>query len=124
MACSDFKDLPRRTASGIVLRDKAFNIAENPKYVGYQHGLASMVYNFFDKKSPGSAVTRVWDTLVMQDKSAIRNDTWKCQTNNYLKNYTKKLLENSKNVKYIHLLKPIFADMQLNKNNKGLFIMC
>ena len=49
MACSDFKDLPRRTASGIVLRDKAFNIAENPKYVGYQHGLASMVYNFLIK---------------------------------------------------------------------------
>ena len=34
-----------------VLRDKAFNIFKNPKYDGYQWGLASMVYNFFDKKS-------------------------------------------------------------------------
>ena len=29
--------------------DKAFNIAKNPKYDEYQRGLASMVYNFFDK---------------------------------------------------------------------------
>ena len=33
-----------------VLRDKAFNIVEDPKYDGYQRGLASMVYKFFDKK--------------------------------------------------------------------------
>ena len=46
--------IARRTASGKILRDKAFNIAKNPKYDGYQRGLASMVYNFFDKKSSGS----------------------------------------------------------------------
>ena len=51
-----FKDLAKRTASDKVLRDKAFNIAKNPKYDGYQRGLASMVYNFFDKKSKGSGV--------------------------------------------------------------------
>ena len=34
-----------------VLRDKAFNIAKNAKYDGYQRGLASIVYKFFDKKS-------------------------------------------------------------------------
>ena len=56
MVYGDFKDLERRTASGKVLRDKAFNIAKNPKYDGYQRGLASMVYNFFDKKSNGSGV--------------------------------------------------------------------
>ena len=55
MAYGDFKDLARRTASDKVLRDKAFNIAKNPKYDGYQRGLASMVYNFFDKKSVGSS---------------------------------------------------------------------
>ena len=38
------------------LRDKAFNIAKNPKYDGYQRGLASMVYKCFDKKSKGSGV--------------------------------------------------------------------
>ena len=31
--------------------DKTFNIATNPKYDGYKHELASMVYKFFDKKS-------------------------------------------------------------------------
>ena len=34
-----------------------FNIAKNHKYHGYQRGLASMVYTFFDKKSTGSGVT-------------------------------------------------------------------
>ena len=46
MAYGDFKDLERRTASD--KRNKAFNIAKNPKYDRYQRGLASMVYNFFD----------------------------------------------------------------------------
>ena len=56
MAYGDFKDLARRTATDKVLRDKAFNIAKNPKFDGYQRGLASMVYIFFDKKSNGSGV--------------------------------------------------------------------
>ena len=47
----DFKDIARRRASDKVLRGKVFNIAKNPKYDGYQKGLASMVYQFFDKKS-------------------------------------------------------------------------
>ena len=53
MAYGDFKDLARRTAAYKVLRDKAFNIAKDPKYDGYQRGLASMVYKFFDKKTGG-----------------------------------------------------------------------
>ena len=57
MAYGDFKDLKRRTVDDNVLRDKAFNIAKNPKYDGYQRGLASMVYNFFDIKTKGSGVT-------------------------------------------------------------------
>ena len=56
MAYGDFKDLAKRTASDKVLRDKAFNIAKNPKYDGYQRGLASMVYKFFDKSSKESSV--------------------------------------------------------------------
>ena len=39
--------------------DKAFNIAKDPKYDGYQRGLASMVYKFFDKKSAGSGAKHV-----------------------------------------------------------------
>ena len=55
MAYGDFKDLKRRTASDKVSRDKAFNIAKNHKYDGYQRGLASTVYKFFDKKSASHA---------------------------------------------------------------------
>ena len=50
MACRDFKDLARRTASDKVLRHKAFSIAKNPKYDGHQRGIASIIYKFFDKK--------------------------------------------------------------------------
>ena len=49
MAYPDFEDLPRRTVSDKMLRQNAFNIAENPKYDGYQRGLASMVYTFLIK---------------------------------------------------------------------------
>ena len=49
MTYADFKYLTRRTASDKILRDKAFNIAKNPKYDGYQRGLASMVYKFLIK---------------------------------------------------------------------------
>ena len=42
MAYGDFKDLTRRTASDKILHGK--------KYDGYQRGLASMAYKFFDKK--------------------------------------------------------------------------
>ena len=47
-AYSDSKDLTKRTVK--MLRNRAFNIAKDPKYDGYQRGLASMVYKFFDKK--------------------------------------------------------------------------
>ena len=53
MAYGDFKDVKRRTGSDKIIRDKAFYIAKNPKYDGYQRGIASMVYKFFDKKSSG-----------------------------------------------------------------------
>ena len=52
----DFKDLRRGATSDKVLCNKAFNIAINPKYDGYQRGIASMVYVFFDKKFSGSAI--------------------------------------------------------------------
>ena len=56
MAYGDFKNLPKRTAADKVLRDKAFKIASDQKYDGYQRGLASMVYKFFDKKSQGKGL--------------------------------------------------------------------
>ena len=57
MACGKAKDLVRRTQSDKVLKDKAFKIASDLKYDGYQRGLASMVYKFFHKESKGSGIT-------------------------------------------------------------------
>ena len=56
MAYVKSKDLSKRTESDKELRDKAFKIASDPKYDGYQRGLALIVYEFFDKKSGGSGV--------------------------------------------------------------------
>ena len=56
MAYVDFKDLNRRTIADKVLHDKAFNIAKNTKYDGYQRGLASILYKFFDKNPYDGAV--------------------------------------------------------------------
>ena len=52
-AYSDSKDLTRRTIADKILKKKAFDIAKDPKYDGYQRGLASMVYKFFDSKVSG-----------------------------------------------------------------------
>ena len=57
MTFGHFKYLARRTVLDKVLTNKAFNIAKNPKYDGYQRGLASIVYKYFDKKSSGSGVS-------------------------------------------------------------------
>ena len=51
MAYGNFKDLTRRIASDKILHDKAFNITKNPKYDRSQRGLASVVYQLFDKKN-------------------------------------------------------------------------
>ena len=53
-AYSDSKDLTERTVADKILKNKAFDIAKDPKYDGYQRGLASMVYKFFDSKVSGS----------------------------------------------------------------------
>ena len=56
MAYGKSKDVVKKTQSDKVLKDKAFKIASNPKYDGYQRGLASTVYKFFDKKSKGNGI--------------------------------------------------------------------
>ena len=68
MAYGDFKDLKRRTFSDKFLIDKAFNIAKNPKYDGYQRRLASMVYKCFDRKSAVSGIN------MHVNKSAFNNE--------------------------------------------------
>ena len=92
MAYGDFKDLAKRTASDKILRDKAFDIAKNTKYDGYQRGLASMVYKFFDKKKPLVVVL-----IIKLNK-----------INNLQMNFINQLLENFKKEEFILHLKIIF----------------
>ena len=56
MAYGDFQGVAKRTGVDTILRDKAFNIAKDPKYGAYQRGLASMAYKFFDKKTIGCGI--------------------------------------------------------------------
>ena len=72
MAYGDFKDLPKRTATDKVLRDKAFKIARNQKYDGYQRVLASMVYRFFDKKSQGKGLANNKE----KEYSSFKDNIW------------------------------------------------
>ena len=75
------------------MKDKAFKIASDPKYDGYQRGLASMVYKFFDKKCSRSGVA-----TSLANKSAA-------EPNYQLSN---RLLENSRDGTFIHPLETIF----------------
>ena len=61
-AYADHKDLINRAEADNVLRDKAYDVASNPEYDGYQRGLVSMVYKFFDKKSTGSGFKKLKNT--------------------------------------------------------------
>ena len=68
MAYGDFKDLPKRTAADKVLRDKAFKIASDQIYDGYQRGLTSMVYRLFDKKLQGSGLASNKESIKLADE--------------------------------------------------------
>ena len=83
------KDLIKRTHSDEVLKYKAFKIANNPNYDGYQSGLASMFYKFFHKKSKGSGI-------INEPKYHLENELHK------------QLLQNLKKEKFIHYLGTIF----------------
>ena len=117
MAYSKSKDLAKRTQSDKVLKDKAFKIASNPKFHGYQRGLASMVYKFFDKKftllskSSGSGI-------VNKPNYQLSNELHKPIIRKLKK---KKLFIFRDNLWGVHL-----ADMQsLSKYNKGnKYLLC
>ena len=77
-AYSDSKDLTKRTVADKILKNKAFDIVKDPKYDGYQRGLASMVYKFFDskvaspdKKSVGSGAKRVNTKITPQNQQLV-----------------------------------------------------
>ena len=67
-AYSDSKDLIKRTVADKILKNKAYDIAKDPKYDGYQRGLASMVYKFFNKKSKGSGAKHVNTKVTPQNQ--------------------------------------------------------
>ena len=90
MAYGKSKDLIKRTQLDQVLKNKTFKIANHPKYNGYQTGLGSMIYNFFDKKSKGSGI-------INEPNYQLAN------------NFINQLLENSKKEKFIHHLEIIFV---------------
>ena len=66
-----FQDLAGRTAPDKILIDKAFNIAKIPKYDGYERGLASIVYNVFDKNSSGSGVNMHANNKIKQNQRPL-----------------------------------------------------
>ena len=68
IAHGDFKDLAKRTAADKVLNNKVFNIAKDRRYDGYQRGLPSMVYKFFDKKTGDSGVKTIARNEKLSDK--------------------------------------------------------
>ena len=74
MAYGHFKDLTKRTVADKVLRNKAFNIASDQKYDGYQRVLASMVYKFFDKKSQRSGLPFSSASQLANNKENIQLD--------------------------------------------------
>ena len=67
-AYSDNKDLRKRTVADKILKNRASDMAKDTKYDGYQRGLASMVYKFFDKKSQGSDLKHVNTKLISQNE--------------------------------------------------------
>ena len=66
MTYGSYKELVKRTES--VFRDKAFQIASDPKYDGYERGLASIVYKFFDRKSVGSGAKSMLNQQLTNEK--------------------------------------------------------
>ena len=90
MAYGKSKDFAKRTQSNKVLRDKAFKFASDPKYDGYQRGLASMVSKFFDKS--------------LKEVVLMLNQIISSQMN-----FIGRLLESSRDEKFIHCFETIFG---------------
>ena len=91
MAYGKSKYLTKRTQSDKVLRDKTFKIASDPKYDGYQRGLAAMVYKFLIKN--------VVQVVLRQLNQIV----------NLQMNFINRLLENVRDEKFIHGLETIFG---------------
>ena len=120
-AYADHKDLINRTKSDKVLRDKAYNIASNPEYDGYQRGLASMGYKYFDKKSMGSGIMKntTKSSSLERSSSILADELHKPVIKKFEK---RKVYSQFKdNIWGVYL-----ADMQLlSRKNKGIkYFLC
>ena len=114
----DNKDLINRTEADKVLRDKAYDIASNPEYDGYQRDLANMVYKFFDKKSTGIGFKKLKNTT-KPSSSILADELHKPVIRKFKK---RKLYSQFKdNIWGVDL-----ADMQsLSRKNKGIkYLLC
>ena len=120
MTYGDFKNLGKRSVSDKVLRDKAFNVIKNPKYDGYQRGLASKVYKFFDKNTKGSGVNNdikqneesvkelrkpIFKKVkrIRKLNSSIKDSTWSANLSDILiKKFTENYTENFELIKELY----------------------
>ena len=119
-AYSDSKDLTKRTVADKILKNKAFGIAKDPKYDGYQRGLASMVYKFFDSKvaSPDKKSVGSGAKLIPQNEQ-LAEELHKPIIRKFKKRKVYSAFQD--NIWGVDL-----ADMQLlRKYNKGIrFLLC
>ena len=110
----------KKTQSEKVLRDKAFKNESDPKYDGYQRGVASMVYKFFDKKSGGSGVeTSLANKSATYPNYQIANELHREIIRKFKKPKVYSLFRDN-------IWDADLADMQsLSKQNKGIkYLLC
>ena len=110
---SDSKDLTKRTIADKNFKNRAFDIAKDPKYDGYQRGLASTVYKFYDSKVSGSGAK------VIPENEQLANELHKPIIRKFEKRKVYSTFKD--NIWGVDL-----ADMQLlSKYNKGMrFLLC
>ena len=117
-AYADHKDLINRAEADKVLRDKPYDITSIPEYDGYQRGLASMVYTFFDKKSTVSGFKKL-KNMTKLSFSILADELHKPIIRKF--NKRKVYSQFKDNIWGVDL-----ADMQsLSRKNKGIkYILC
>ena len=118
-AYSDSKNLTKRTIADKILRDKAFNIAKDTKYDGYERGLASMVYKFFDSKVEGTGAKNVNNTKLTPQNQQLPEKLHKPIIKKFEKRKVYAAFKDN-------IWGADLADMQLlSKYNKGIrFLLC
>ena len=116
-AYADNKDLLSRTRADKILRYKAYGIANNPQYDGYQRGLVSMVYKCFETKA--SSPDRKTVGGGVDENIKLANELHKP----IIRNFNKRKVCSS--FKY-NIWGADLADMQLlSKFNKGIkYLLC